>query len=276
MGTYRYKYSNILTESFLNQNDIKQLSHVEVASILNIPIDPIIFYRKSFGLTTELADIQQRAEVLRCNPIPEWQYGFIIGTIFGDGNLDINKNGSVRLRVHHSYKQQEYVKIKRLLLNNLCVQDIKYEMNDVSCGFSTIQHPDLKCIYRMMYNEEKRKIVTEEALDRLSILGLVFLFYDDGAFDKNSYWLSTCSFTLEEVKLIRYYFFKKFGIKTTPIQKSNGKTHYWYLYFAADTRHILSKYLSRFYVPYFKYKMHKEVLCSSETIRETFWLNIPK
>ena len=145
-----------------------------------------------------------------------------------------------------------------------------------SCNFSTIYHPDLIKLYEITYNSKGIKVITEEAMQELTIFGLLAWFYDDGTLSKSNYMLSTCSFTLEEVKLIRQYLFKKFGIKTTPLKKSNGTSRYWYLYFVAETRNILSKYLSNWYIKCFDYKLHPEVFRSPETTRGEHYTNSVK
>ncbi|MCJ7507306.1 MAG: hypothetical protein MUO85_01075 [candidate division Zixibacteria bacterium] len=272
----KYKYKNILTKEFLLRSDISGMSITEIGKMLDI--DPCVIwdYRNLYGLDTQLTKHCQKATLLREHSIPDWQKGLLIGMLLGDGNLTTNKQGNIRFRTQHCDRQKDYVVLKRKLLDNLCVGNIKTYISSQNGktyhSFSTIWHSDLKYLYDIVYDSSGRKIVTQEALDLLTIPGLVLWYYDDGSADR---YLATCSFNLNEVKLIRQHLFRKFGIKTTPVLQRDGDRKYYYLYFSKDTGNILGKFLSDYYLSCFDYKI-KTFVGSSETLREALWEHIPK
>jgi hypothetical protein len=273
----KWKHNKLLTRDFLSQSDIQPLSNKQLATQLHI--DPTIIgsYRKKFNLLSKEAIKVQRGKYLRRQPLDTALIGLIVGTVLGDGHIGKSPEGSIFLTIGHGPKQQEYTYFWRQVLRNLCVSDvyrwIDKETKEIkSYSMITIcNHPDIVGLHSLFYDATGKKIVTQRALDLLTIPGLVVWFFDDGCRQSNCYYLHTCSFSLEEHKLIRKHLFKKFGIKTSIIRTYNGKSYYWSLYFAKETRSILEGYLIDFQLPYFRYKIHPSLLSPSETIREDPW-----
>jgi hypothetical protein len=270
-----FKYNNLLTYSFLTSPEIMNLSGVELSNKLNLKPYLINRYRRKLKLSSVYSSKLKLGKIMRGYSLPDWQIGLIVGTLLGDSNL-CKRSSGVRLRMSHGAKQKEYIELKYKLLHSLTVGDIHkgldVKTNSVYYNFSTVQHPDLEKLYDLFY-KDNIKYVSEEALDLLTIPGLVLWFFDDGSRDSNVYDISTCSFTLEDHKILRKYLFKKFGIKTTPLPRNNGTKTYWRLYVARDSSKILQKYLLDFYIPCMRHKIinPKSIQSSSETTRKALW-----
>ena len=271
-----FKYTEILTRELLTRPDIVRLSNAEIGRSLCISPSVVEDYRRLYGLISDLACSHRVASDIRDKErLRDWEIGVLAGTLLGDGNLTLNKQGHARFRVRHCDRQREYVDVLHHLFFRFCTNDVTVsyveETGYAYHGFSTIWHPDFTRLYNMMYRDGK-KIVTQEVLDLLTVPGLVCWFYDDGSkLSGKTYSLSTCGFTLEENKLIRQHLFRRFGIKTSIMRKSNGVKRYYYLYFARGTVHILERYISDLYLPCFGYKLYPTVLRSSEITRGTLW-----
>jgi hypothetical protein len=271
----KFKYRDLLTKEFLTRPEIIKMSSAHVGRSLCLSPSVIEDYRRIHGLTSPLAVSGRQAVDIRMSEhLTDWETGILIGTLLGDGNLTLNQQNNARFRVRHCDKQREYVDVLHTVFQRFCSKDVTLTYDNTTGmqypGFSTVWHPDFTAVYHKLYSNGV-KTVTQEVLDLLTVPGLVCWFYDDGGRSKTGYLLSTCSFSLQENQLIRQHLFRRFGIKTTPMRKSNGKKYYWYLYFAAATTPILDKYLSDFYLPCFDYKLRKSVLRPSETTRETSW-----
>lgn len=279
------KYDYILTREFLEDASKKGLTSIEIEKITGISYGTIREYRNKFGLISIHTLRRREGARLREKLLPNYIIGLIVGTVFGDGYLSHFTYDSVNLFISHCIKQKEYLWLKYLLLRPyLCVKEPIEEVNTGNSGIykrytlETICHPDLKKLRDLIYINGK-KTVTKETLDLLTIPGFALWFMDDGYRNRNNiYGLSTHGFSLEENKLIREHFFKKFKIKTTILMQRNNKLNkkYYHLHFAKDTNPIFEKLVAPFIIPCMKYKMNPEALLkyqgSSETIRETsFW-----
>jgi len=259
-----YRHEKVLTPIFFEKHN--NLTNKEISKLVGIDHNVVRRYRLRLGKNSALGRALVNAQKMRKLTLPDYLVGAIIGTMLGDANLILNNQGNARLRIRHAPKQREYVELKYRLFSPLCTRLPLYRQHGI--GFSTVWHPTLTELYGLFY-KDGRKRITQDILDGLTVPGLCLWFYDDGGKEI----LSTCNFTLDEIKLARQHLYRQFGIKTTPMRKSNGKKYYWYLYFAKGTRHILGKYLNDFYIPCFDYKV-RNFTGSSETARGNLWGNL--
>lgn len=189
---------------------------------------------------------------------------------FGDGCLA--HNGREKLLPNSKYNvcyttsstHLDYIVWKKILLGNLCLNDIRLSIN---CGYkrnliyslSTSVHPEITKI-------PKESI--EDSLNRMDELGFALWFYDDSSLHKRKdfYNLCTHSFTEEVQREIIVPFLKnRFDIiaKPTVGRKRDGREFYYLRIGKFDGAFTVSRILSKFPVSSFSYKR-----ISSETIHK--------
>jgi hypothetical protein len=276
------KYEHILTPSFLQEATEQKLTNTKIGEILGINKNIVRDYRKRANLLSRKALQLEKGRELRKIPIPKDLIGLIVGTVLGDGYLSQHSTShNTNLAITHCPKQKKYALLKYFLLKQLCINEpFERERADPNLRIyyvlETIYHPDLNLLRNLIYKDGK-KIVTKEVLNLLTVPGFALWFMDDGfkkSGKKHVYGLCTHGFSLEENKLIREHFFKKFNIKTTILTSRNKyDKKYYYLHFAQDTVQIFEKLVAPFIIPCMLHKMNSEALVkylgSSETICKT-------
>jgi hypothetical protein len=258
----RQKYKDILTKEILIDATVRKILDYTLSSELKIPVTAIQWYRHKWKIPSARAD----SEVLKMRSFsltPE-DIGLIIGAVLGDGCLAYSeKRDEAYFTVMHGIAQKEYVEHKHNILEKLCLMNVKeIETDGYSKGiayyFSTIWHPDLAKLYKMIYINGI-KSVSPDILELLTIAGFVWWFFDDGSLSKNlqQYSLATCQFPLEQQKLIREYLFDKLDIYSTIIKTYNKKAqkYYYSLYIPTRSNERLASYLKSFSIPCMNYKI---------------------
>ena len=190
--------------------------------------------------------------------------GAVIGMVFGDGSLDSTANHpsswakangkvichkpgnhKVSLYFGHSAKQEGYLKWKIELLRNYLTFNggIKHRSMDVKgVRYETVRatslgNNKLSYLYPKLYRN-KKKFVNLHTLNRLTSLGLAVWYMDDGCLIQRksssgklwpgrSIFLSTESFSKEEVLLVQQWFWKQWHIKASVVKSRC----YWVLWF---------------------------------------------
>ena len=250
------KWVFILREILVQKVLIEHLPDLIIASQLNVSIWNVKFYRKKYGLP------HNRKKTIywdKKQPFNEWLTGAVIGTVLGDGCIAKNKLGDTFLMIQHCSKQREYVEYKRELFKSFTIMPVRFALTNFGHStykFSTLIHPTLKELHSKFYINGK-KIVTEEILEHLTVLGLALWYMDDGYKDTNDdYYLCTHSFSLENQKIIREYLRRKFDIWTT-IRRDRK---YYFLYICRKSREQFEKLIFPFIVPCLKYKLRTSAL----------------
>jgi len=272
----RRKFLDIVTRDVLLQATIDCKSDRKLSDELRVPIGVVQERRKQYGIKSGRSD--ESIEKIRLQKLDSALVGCIVGTVLGDGFLGLNKQKTLAyLSISHGHVQKEWIEYKYNKLSDLIIMPLRYgerpryeNENEILkfYTFSTVFHPDLFEIRKLLYDVNGKKHVTKEALDLLTYEGFIWWFFDDGCANKSYYHgtnkikqkyysLATCQFSLEEQKLIRKMLYSKFGIKTTimkTIQKSSGKTYYT-LYFASETKYKVSEILSKLQLKSMEYKI---------------------
>jgi hypothetical protein len=275
----RRKYSHIITRDILVQATVDCKSDQKLADELKVPVGAVHTVRKQLGIKSGRSD--ESVGKIRLQKMDPALVGCIVGTVLGDGFLGLNKQKNLAyLAISHGYKQKEWIEYKYKKLSDFVIMNLRYgerprykniEETLKFYVFTTVFHPDLFEIRKLLYDENGKKKVTKEALDLLTYEGFIWWFFDDGCANikynkvtgeigQQYYSLATCQFSLEEQKLIRSMLFKKFGIKTTIIKvtpKTNNKKPYYTLYFAVETRDKVSEILSKISLESMNYKIIK-------------------
>lgn len=158
---------------------------------------------------------------------------FVIGTVLGDSSLcgKVNKY----LFMGHCESQIEYLKWKeKIIRDNLPVgTNFKLAISMTSPSGKrqpfykvfTTSHHRLTSIYKITYNRENKKVITKEAIEKLTPLGIAVLFMDDGcketSWNRNktfrkirSFSFSFGKFSFEEVKIFQNKLLKSYEIES--------------------------------------------------------------
>lgn len=198
--------------------------------------------------------------------------GVTIGMLMGDMSAYIkkgNKNGTFSLT--HSPKQECYLEYKIELMKKIGIPFFKigkrvttlkngksYEQLQTSSTVSKLA----KALRKVMYTEDGVKIVTKKLLSKITDLGLLLWYLDDGYLsvirkpngDIKEYrtFMYTNCFTISEINLIKDWFEYKYDISPN-INKKEGK---YILYFNSTKTRKLMNIFSKFDIPEcMKYKI---------------------
>ena len=202
--------------------------------------------------------------------------GAILGTLMGDTSISKKtKNG--RFQITHSPEQKEYLEFKRNLLNlhplvkvsniNERITHLKKTDKDyLQYQIYTNRNKFATRMYDRVYKDGV-KIINEDILNSITDLGLFLWDLDDGylniRYHKNTnkikeyrMFLYTMNFTLDEVKLIKSWFERKYNISSKINKKQNG----YILYFNGSKTREFMKIIDPFYnlVPCLNRKFLKE------------------
>lgn len=165
----------------------------------------------------------------------------LIGLLLGDGYI----NDKGRIEIEHRIQQKEYCIFKAKLLHSVCggkninvheyerIHSIKKDGKKwKSKTFTTVSFKRQSqhfIPFRMLLYKNKRKTITQEALNLLSPLSIALWWMDDGHLvqrDGNPDLYELMLYTYlskEENKLIQKYFLEKYNMKwnVIPTNKEN-------------------------------------------------------
>lgn len=149
--------------------------------------------------------------------ITQRQKDIIIGTLLGDGYIEISKEGSTRLQLKQSEEKKEYIFWLYKELGNLCRSAPKQRKDNNQWYFNTRYVQELKPLRQYFYLKNV-KIIPRDIRNLLTQpISIAVWFMDDGTLDwriKSHYAfrLSTHAFSLTENKILTDVLKINFGI----------------------------------------------------------------
>ncbi len=176
----------------------------------------------------------------------------LIGSLLGDGGLQLQKNGiNAYFREGHSTKQREYLKWKKKYLKKFDPKFSETSTFDKRTNkyyhhaiLWTAVNPILTGYYKSLYKGGKKRI-GKNILNKVGPMALAIWYCDDGSFgyiNQNGKIATYLSY--EDNKLISDFLKEKFGINCTV--NRDGKSYY--LYFSVkEIRKFLN--LIKDYIP---------------------------
>lgn len=188
------------------------------------------------------------------------QRDIIVGSILGDGCLEISRWGSTRLQFKQSIEKQEYIFWLFEEMTNLCRSAPKQRSDNLQWYFSTRYSRELTSLRNYFYQDEI-KVVPENIIDLLrNPISLAIWFMDDGTLDwrvKDHYAfrLATNCFSFVGNKLLVEALERNFGVHAT-VQTTciRGKI-YPRIHIGASGRNIFLQLVSPFVLNCFKHKI---------------------
>lgn len=187
------------------------------------------------------------------------QREIIVGLLLGDGHLETQNGLTYRLKVEHSFKQNDYVDWLydnfREWVNQHPRQRIKdsFGKEFTSYGFTTYSSGSLR-FYGQQFYSGKRKVIPKLIKKLLTPLSLAIWFMDDGSWKSNkhrTYIIHTLGYDRQELNLMKRILEEKFGITTGIHRQYNGLRLYIMSSSASQFRNIIEPYV----IPSMRYKL---------------------
>ena len=141
------------------------------------------------------------------------QYSILIGSLLGDGSLR-KATGKLNalFEVNHSIKQKEYVDWKYEQLKMFVLTKPKSRILDktrTAYRFTTRSLPQFTELYNLFYINKRKIIPSNLSLDSLA---LAVWFMDDGSKSRNSYYLNTQQFNIDDQRKLIEMLKLQFGL----------------------------------------------------------------
>jgi len=217
--------------------------------VYNIPARKLIKLIRKWN-----KDIQENPLLV----IGQEEHDLIIGSLLGDASIRQREKNSC-FRVAHSVKQKGYINWKHDVLKHFNISEFyerdKYINNHklTMISLATKTHSVFN-YYRNLFYKDNRKIINERILSKITPRALAIWVCDDGSYSRNQGYIILCtnSFSLEEHKLMKEFFNKKFGLNPT-IGFRDGK--YYYLRFKQEDSKKLIEIIKPFILECMIYKI---------------------
>jgi len=205
------------------------------------------------------------------------QRTIIIGSLLGDGTMRIGRNAkNANFKVDHGLAQKEYVEWKYAALKKFVFTEPKisyrYDENGdkyaKSWWFRTIRHPALTGIYKKFYTGEGyrngKKIIPDDIASDINPLAIAVWIMDDGSYSRKKIDISTYSFSLPDIILLKELLKKKFNV---------GANHYkdrekgCRIYFSQEETKNLIQIIYPYIIPSMMYKIGFRNPVTTESLR---------
>jgi len=179
----------------------------------------------------------------RIGPHNEDIISVLVGSLLGDANAERSMNGGVRFKFRQSIKHKDYLfwlykffTGRGYSSNNLplCYTQKYGDKLYIAYSFNTYYYTSFMWLYKLFYNNKKKKVIPKNISDYLTPLALAVWIMDDGTYlfgrvDLNGAWGT--SYSVQDLnKLInalrtRYglncYFYHKKGRSSVVISKDS-------------------------------------------------------
>lgn len=203
------------------------LNDSEIGRILGIAPQRIQEYRIKQGL---------KSNYEKKLVFTEEQYQIFLGGMYGDSYMRIpNDSKNAYFTFRHSLAQEQYCLWKYEKLKNLCFNPIYSSQYDkridkIYNGITIRSYcnglftPYLEKFYHVdPVTGKKTKYINKELFNTIGPLGLAILFQDDGCKINKTYFLATCSFTIEDSEIIQNLLYYRYNIVSTRL--TNGSIY---------------------------------------------------
>ena len=176
------------------------------------------------------------------------QEAIVIGSLLGDGGMRCKRNAL--LEVNHSEAQKTYVDWKYQELRQIVGTPPKLRRSNgsrIAYRFTTLSRPELTPIYRAFYGTGTKAIPEL----RLSRLALAVWFMDDGCKTRNSVYLNTQQFCVEDQLRLAALLGAQHGLQAT----LNRDKLYYRLRIRVDSMPRLKAIIFDLVLPEMRYKL---------------------
>jgi LAGLIDADG DNA endonuclease family len=190
------------------------------------------------------------------------QHEIIIGSMLGDLTAEKrNINSNTRLHFKQSLKNKEYIYHLYDIFKDFCgstpnvMSKFDYRPNKMkeykSIKFQTLTSSCFNIYKEIFYNSE-RKIVPNNIFDLLTPIGLAYWIMDDGYKSNKGIYISTESFSKEELILVKEVLKNKFNLESGIHLTTNG----YRIYIFSSSREKLINLIKPYFLSLFNYKLY--------------------
>lgn len=163
-------------------------------------------------------DVQKNPFLL----LTQEEHDLIVGSLLGDAGIRQREKNSC-FRVSHSIKQKNYSQIKFDVLKEFNFSEFSERKRKIKSrvvdfiDLSTKTHSVFNYYRNLFYAKGGIKKINSEILNQLNPRSLAYWICDDGSYSNKQGYVILCtnSFSLEEHKLIKKFFNKRFGLNPT-------------------------------------------------------------
>ncbi len=165
----------------------------------------------------------------RIGPHNEDIISVLVGSLLGDANAERSMNGGVRFKFRQSIKHKDYLfwlykffMDRGYSSNNLplCYTQKYGDKLYIAYSFNTYYYTSFMWLYKLFYNNKKKKVIPKNISDYLTPLALAVWIMDDGTWKPGGVRIATNWFTLKEVELLKLALENKFNLKCS-LHKNN-------------------------------------------------------
>lgn len=233
----------------------EQKSMQEIADYYSVHKETIRICLSKLGVSRFRGKISENLEVT--NELQQ----ILIGSLLGDGSF-VYGSGRCKncfLSIGHSEKQLEYLRYKVGIISKYgftnkiykySYSNTRYKRGNLTTYYyKTNLHPIFTQIRNHSYDSNGIKRINQEFVSDIDPLGLAIWYMDDGYVTKNSCILSTCSFTLEEQRVLVDILLKKFNLHFNIGKHDNS------MYLQAKDFPLFVKIISPYIISCMQYKL---------------------
>jgi recombination protein RecA len=236
----------------------------QLSIYFNVPNQWISIKRRSLNLI-------ENKKSTEIKELSETENQIILGSLLGDGHLRKDTQ-SIRAgtkgKLVHCEAQKQYLEWKHQELRRLSsiIKEGKNKNRNKTKEFKifSFQLNTNHCLnyyYNLFYDNNRKKHISIEIIEKLSTLGLAIWFMDDGCkIASGGYNLFTNGFNKEEQEKILPILSSKFGLKLTlhkNFNKEYNKTYY-FIYISAQSAKRFENLIEPYIVECMRYKLHKK------------------
>ena len=188
------------------------------------------------------------------------QRDLVLGTILGDGNLEYPRWRGSRLQIKQMDGNKEYVLWLHSKLRSICKSLPKQRKDTKQWYFGTRYTRDLRELYEVFYKNRQKVVPKSLKRNLKNPISLAVWYMDDGRLDFRpkdhyAYTISTDSFSVTEVGLLKEILEENFGVRCnihTPLCR--GK-RYPKLYIGSEGRDKFLSLIKPYILDCFKHKI---------------------
>ena len=181
--------------------------------------------------------------------LTEEQKSILIGCLLGDGSLRRKQN--TLLEINHSSKQKDYVFWLYSKFKDCVLTPPKFRVNGPdrnSYRFTTRSLKVLNEFYEDFYHKSQKTLPKNLKLNALS---LAVWFMDDGSKSRNTVYMNTQQFNIQEQKYLLSLLDKHFAIRAT----LNKDKSYFRIRIRTDSMKIFRDLTSPYIIESMRYKL---------------------
>lgn len=241
--------TNITWKQKITELNLKGLTNLEISKILNTTPQQIQKLSNRYKIkANKTRKIEVDLELKQ----------FFLGSFLGDGSFTKScskKSKNARLTLTHGEKQTAYLNWKKEFLDSKGVishihfykaVDKRIKRGAYTSGFLKTETNPIFNIYHEQYTP--KKTIFYDFVKDLDVFGLAIWFMDDGFVTKNSFQISSCGFSEQEILILQRVLKENFDIDTT----KNAVNE---IYILAQSREKFLNLITPYVIPSLKYKL---------------------